>query len=107
MPVVALEPNHKISPWFVAPVSGKVRIYVETTLPIDVFVSSSQQASLATSIAAARAYGILCYEKVSFLDQTISLPSPAVWNAGWNLTIGHPGPIGAGVAAVYYAVFYL
>lgn len=108
MPVVALKPQRKINPWFVTPLPGKnVRIYIEATLPVDVFVSSYHQASLVTSIADARAHGILCYPSVPFLDQTITLPSPAVWNAGWNLTIGHPGPTTAEVAAVYYAVFYL
>lgn len=104
MPVVALKPNHKISPWFVNPTwsGGKVRIYVESSSPVDVFVVNSAQAPTINSTADAQKLGILYFPATSAIDQIITLP--ASWSGGWNLIIGHGG-FPKEIIAVYYAVF--
>lgn len=104
MPVVALKPNHKIAPWFVNPTwnGGKVRIYMEASSPVDVFIVNSAQASIIGSVADARRLGVLCFAATSALDRGITLP--AIWMGGWNLIIGHTGTPNE-IVAVYYAVF--
>ena len=105
MPVFALDPNSKVSPWFVRPISNKVRIHVESTQPVDVFVSSFEQREVATSVTNARIHGVLVYPAIRALDDTIKLPD--FWHAGWNLTIGYAAPPGSPTAAVYHQVFNL
>jgi hypothetical protein len=107
MPVAAIERKTKITPWFPRPRSGKVRIYIESTQSVDVFVSNPPKTALITSVPVAQQHGILVYPGIQFLDQNIELPE--FWaTTGWNLTIGYfPGNPSARDAAVYYAVFNL
>ena len=104
MPVVALQPKHKIAPWFVNPTwnNGKVRLYLEASKPVDVFVVNALQAPQINSVLDARKLGVLTYPATTAIDQIITLPT--LWNGGWNLVIGHAGG-NDDVIAVYYAVF--
>jgi hypothetical protein len=105
MPVGTLNPGQKVSPFFAFPPSGRARIFVEADGPVDIYVSSPQQAQAITSVqqAAQFAPNILIYSSQRLLDQFVTL-APAWRSVGWNLTIGHtgatPNPI-----AVYYAVY--
>ena len=105
MPVVALQPKHKVSPWYVNPIihGGKVRIYVEASQAVDVFVASAEQAPQINSVVDAVRLGVLYYPATQLVDQPITLPN--TWKTGWNLIIGHAGIANQNVTAVYYAVY--
>lgn len=105
MPVAAIKPDSKISPWFPYVPSGRVRIYVEASMPVDIFVSSPDQAQQIISVPTAGQFGpsVLIRNAQSKMDETINLA--ATWNpSGWNLTIGHP-PGHQEVIAVFYSVY--
>ena len=105
MPVVAITPNSKISPVFSYPANGRARVHLEASLPVDVFISTPNDAQAITSLvsAAQLAPRVLIYNMRQVFNEIINLP-PEWSSAGWSLTIAHPGghqnPIG-----VYYAVF--
>src|SRR5204862_3633960 len=77
MPVVALQPKHKIAPWFVNLTwnNGKVRLYLEASKPVDVFVVNALQAPQINSVLDARKLGVLTYPATTAIDQIITLPT--------------------------------
>lgn len=105
MPVAVIKANKKLAPFFPYPPSGRVRVYLEASLPVDVFISNPEQAKAITSVQTAAEFSnaVLIRNLRWQLDEIVQIP-PA-WNTmGWTLTIGHPGgheePIG-----VYYNVY--
>jgi hypothetical protein len=105
MPVGILQPDHKVSPFFPYPPSGRVRVYLEADHPVDVFISTPEQAAKISSvkIAAEFAPGVLIYNSRWNLNEIITIPKEWM-SVGWSLTIGHPGPPKEPIA-VYYAVY--
>ena len=101
MPVASLIGRNKISPGYVYPTTGKARIYVEATLPVDVYVVGRSQVSAFNSPEEAARLGILSYIGTTKIDnQIITLP-PAWQSTEWNIVIGNPH---TETVAVYYAV---
>ena len=105
MPVAAITLGSKISPVFPYPTGGLARVYVEASRPVDVFISSPQDANQINSLVAAAGLGprVIIRTRQQLWNEIVQLPPE--WSAtGWSLTIAHPGgdqnPIG-----VYYAVF--
>ena len=102
MPVVALKPGYRIFPSFAYPSTGRVRIYLEATHPVDVFVSTPDQAPKITSVQVAHAMQVINFPQRVGMNEIV--PLPLQWkNSGWALTIGHS----AGhddVIAVYFFV---
>jgi hypothetical protein len=100
MPVALINPNSRIDPGYFRPDSGKVKIHVESTNPVDVFIASNEQATRIHSLADARAMGVLTYDRRMTLDDVVTLPTG--WLEGrWKLVIGNDN---ATHAAVYYTV---
>src|SRR5712691_7085510 len=105
MPVAAITSNSKISPVFPYPAGGRARVYLEASLPVDVFISTPQDAQSITSLvtAAKLAPRVLIYNSRQFLNEIINVP-PEWSSVGWSITIGHPGGHQTAIG-VYYAVF--
>lgn len=106
MPVAALKKDTKIAPWFPYQESGRVRIYVEASSPVDIFISSPEHAKSISSVETAAKFGqsvLIRNSQWQPLYETITL-APAWRFTGWVLTIGHPSNH-AEVIAVYYAVY--
>ena len=102
MPVVSIQPQKRISPFFTYPNSGKARIYLEASSPVDVFLVRTDQANSINSMANALNLGIQALANQLKIENQI-FPLPPEWNTtGWNLVIGNGGP---DVAAVFYSVF--
>ena|SRR5882672_7729696 len=105
MPVAAITAGSKISPVFPYPTAGMARVYIEASLPVDIFISTPQDAESITSLVAAAqlAPRVLIYNTRLFLNEIINVP-PEWSTVGWSITIAHPGthqtPIG-----VYYVVY--
>ena len=104
MPVAAIQPKNKISPGYLCPKSGKVRVYLEASQPVDVYVASNQQADGVDSPATAANLGVLTFLGQTKLDQTVTLPLAWQFGGGWKLVIGNGQ---ANVVAVYYMVYDL
>ena len=114
MPVVALSAQTKISPLFNYPTSiaarlygAKVRIYVEASREVDVYIVNSLQQASIVSVEQAKALGVMVLPRV-LLVPNLEFTLPKEWaTIGWNLIIGNPAQtVGRpeSVAAVYYAV---
>jgi hypothetical protein len=101
MPVAVLKVGHKLIPNFAYPSTGRVRIYMEATHPVDVFVSSQEQAPQINSVQTAQQLQILNFPQRIGMNEVVPL-SPT-WRNGWTLTIGHPGTHNE-VIGVYYFV---
>lgn len=105
MPVAAIKPGHRISASFPYPPSGRARVYLEASYPVDAVISTRQMVEQITSIqsAAALAPAILIYNSRWQMDEIVNLP-PTWSSVGWSITVGHPGlhaePIG-----VYLVVY--
>ena len=100
MPVVALKVGHKIAPNFAYPTSGRVRIYMEASDPVDVFVSSPEQAPQINSVQAAQFMQLPNFPQRIGMNEVV--PLPVTWRNGWTLTIGHPGTHNEVIAVYYY-----
>jgi hypothetical protein len=100
MPVAALQPSNRISPAYVYPKTGKVRIHVEASQTIDIFVASNAQADQINSFQTAANLGILSILNQQNIDQIFTLPN--TWKDGWKLVIGNRSQ---NVIAVYYMVY--
>jgi hypothetical protein len=103
MPVVALKPLHKIGVGFgnLTP-SGKVKIYLEASEPVDVFFSKHGLFGQISSTELAQKF-----ESVAFPGQMkmnyIEVPIPPAWTDGFDLIIGNPHT--TEIAAVFYGIF--
>jgi hypothetical protein len=105
MAVVALKQFHKISPTFAYPESGRVRVYIEASFPVDIVLSSAADVSKIDSLqtAASLAPPAMIYSRTYNFDQIIIL-RPEWKTGGWAMTIGHPSDH-AECVGVYFAVF--
>jgi hypothetical protein len=101
MPVAIVKSKTKISPGYVRPDTGKVKIYVESSSLVDVYIVSNQQAEQIVSPAAAAALGILNYPGRMFVNNEI-VTLPLNWQGGWKLVIGNPNDFDV---AVYHMVW--
>src|SRR5436190_17948485 len=106
MPVAAITQGSKISPVFPYPTGGRARIYLEASLPVDVFISTPHDAQSITSLVAAAhlAPRVLIYNSRPILNEMITLP-PEWSSVGWSLTIAHPGGHQTAIG-IYIAVFH-
>jgi hypothetical protein len=99
MPVSVINPKSKITPGYIYPPTGKVKIYVESSLPVDIFIANNEQADKITSAEIAAKFGVFGYLVHTLVDnQTVTLPS--TWQTGWKLVIGNNN-------AVHVAVYHM
>jgi hypothetical protein len=83
------------------PNTGKIRITVEASVPVDIFVIRQLDENLVSSVALAAQHGIYTLPQRKIEDQTLTLPE--AWRSvNWALVIANPNP---DVAAVHYTVF--
>jgi hypothetical protein len=100
MPVASINPLTKITAPFVHPNSGKARVYLEASHPVDVFVCHPGQVGVINTVAGAQSAGILCYPARTSLDDIVTIPEG--WKeTGWVLVLGNPFNRHV---AVYYTV---
>jgi len=101
MPVVAIEPLKRVSYPYVIPPSGMVRITVEASIPVDIFVVKQGDENYCSSIFQASQHKIFNLSQRTLENQSLTLP--AAWRpSNWVLVIGNPS---THVAAVHYNVF--
>jgi hypothetical protein len=101
MPIVAIQPNTRRSFPYTVPASGKVKIGVEASLPVDIFVVKKGDEAFTASPELIRQHGIYMLPQRKIETQTLTLPE--TWRAiHWVLIIANPSNE---VAAVYYTVF--
>lgn len=101
MPVLLIKPGTATYFGFPYPPNGKVKIYLEASSPVDVFVCNEQQRPQITSVAAAQAIGIFALGGQSKIDNAF-VDIPAAWKGtSWYVLIGNGG---AEAAAVYVIV---
>jgi hypothetical protein len=101
MPVAAIQNIKRVSFPYIIPPSGKVRITVEASIPVDIFVVKQGDENFCSSVALATQHGIFTLPQRKIEDQNLTLPES--WRPNnWVLVIGNPSP---NVAAVYYNVF--
>ena len=101
MPIIALEGGKKTAPSYPYTPSGKVKIYLEASIPVDVFIASPPIADELKSTADAQRFTLISLpQQTKIPNQIFSLPDNC--KDGWKLVIGNPGDK---VAAVYYSVY--
>lgn len=101
MPVVVIAPLQRSSFPYSFPDTGKVRIVVETSRPVDIFVALSSQSSLLSSVWSAKQNGIFTLPTQQKVDTVLTLPDQ--WRAvEWSLVVANPAPETVGV---YYMVY--
>jgi hypothetical protein len=101
MPTAIVNPNNKIVAGYAYPPTGKVKIYVESNLPVDVYFASNQQAEQIVSRESAANLGLFGYLRHNFVNNEI-VTIPPNWKEGWKLVIGNNNPE---QAAVFYAIW--
>lgn len=117
MPVIVINPKNRISFPYTFPSTGKIKIYVEASQSVDVFIARSSSVSKITSVNAAKQAGIYTLEGQLKVDNLV-LTLPQEWskpNAGlstngtpsptvgtWDIVIGNPSDNHVGV---YYMVY--
>ena len=104
MPVSVIDPNSRIGPTFPYPPSGRVRIWLRASDPVDVYVSTPQNATRITSLEeAAKIDEVLIYNRRWQMDDIAQLPQ--TWNqVGFTLTIAHAGSTQKAIG-VHYEVY--
>jgi hypothetical protein len=101
MPVVAIQPFKRMSFPYLFPSTGKVKITLEASVPVDIFVIRQSEEALASSVTEAAKHGLYTLPQRKKEEQALTLPE--AWrDATWSLVIANPSP---NVAAVYYMVF--
>lgn len=101
MPVIALEGGKKTTPSFPYIPSGKVKLYLEASHPVDVFISPPSEADQIKTPADAQRFNLISLpQQMKIPSQTFPLPENC--KNGWKLVIGNPGDT---TAAVYYMVY--
>ena len=102
MPIVALKPNHRITPQWMYPPCGKIRLFLEASGPVDVYVISSPQLHLTSSIANAQKHGVLTWSS-QIVIPNVEITLPPSWSYQmWNLVISNNSL--TDVVAVYYQI---
>ena len=102
MPVVALKPANKMGFGFAYPPSGKIKIYLEASYPVDVFLASNDQATKINSPTDAVTLGAHVFTQQMLMPH-IEIGIPPSWSSGWQLVVGNPHP--SEVVAVFYQIY--
>ena len=101
MSITALKPSQKTFTTLTVPKSGKAKLFLEASAPVDVFVSLPDKAPAIKSVSDAGA-GVLVLSGRTNIDTVITFPD--AWRTlGWSLVVGNPST--TDVAAVYFAIF--
>lgn len=103
MPILSLKPGNRVWPSFLYPKNGKVKILLEASIAVDVFIAHPNSAPQITSIPVAQSLpGVLALPAKTKLDY-MEITIPPAWNGvGWCLVFGNPHT--TEYAAVYYTI---
>jgi hypothetical protein len=97
MLLASVNPNSKVSFGYVYPPTGKVKLYVQSNLPVDVFIASNQQANMIKSSQSAATLGLFGYLRHNFVNNEIVIIPPE-WRDGFQLVIGNNNPTSVSVS---------
>jgi hypothetical protein len=97
MLLASVNPNSKVSFGFVYPPTGKIKLYVQSSLPVDVFIANNQQVSLIQSSQTAANLGLFGYLRHNFVNNEIVIIPPG-WRDGFQLVIGNNNPTSVSVS---------
>jgi hypothetical protein len=101
MPLAAVEPQKRLSFPYSVPATGKIRITVEASIPVDIYVTRVGDDVHCSSVALAMQHKIYTLPQRMKEDQQLTLPES--WRTtNWLLVIGNPS---AKIAAINYNVF--
>ena len=101
MPALLIKPGTATFIGFPYPPNGKVKIFLEASSSVDLFVCNEQQRPQISSVADAQAKGIFVLGGQSKIDNAF-VDIPAAWKGtSWYVLIGNAG---AEAAAVYVTV---
>jgi hypothetical protein len=100
MPVVSIGPNQKQTFPYLYPTTGRIRLTVEASGSVDVFLTRNDYAQFANSFWEAKAKNIWAQQGQKIDAGVLDLPVD--WRTGWTLTIANPNFFHVGV---HYEVF--
>lgn len=102
MPIISIPPQTLSYFNIPYPPAGKVKIILEASSPVDIFICTEQQRIGINNLAAAQMLGVTALGGQTKIDNFI-VPLPESWRGtNWNFMIGNPSADAH--AAVYFLV---